>query len=72
MTYYVVVTRDKRQFVIDRFMSIEMAADKLVKERTFHRWTVLAQDRGRAAPMRELNQPEKTQLERQLYPTVSD
>jgi hypothetical protein len=49
-----------------------MAADKLVKERTFHRWTVLAQDGGKAAPMRELNQAEKTQLERQLYPTMSD
>ena len=47
MTYYAVVTRDNHRFVIDRFMSIEMAADKLVKERMFHKWTVLAQDGGR-------------------------
>lgn len=72
MTYYAVVTRDRRHLVLERYMSIETAADKIVRERMFHKWTVLAQDGGKAAPMRQLNKSERKQLERQLYPTLFD
>lgn len=72
MTYYAVVTRDRRRFVIDRFMSVEAAGDKIVRERSFHVWTVLAQDGGKAAKMRELNSSERKALERRLYPSLFD
>lgn len=72
MTYYVVVTRDKRRFVVERFYTIEAAANKIVLERAFDRWTVLAQDGGKGTPMRELHRLEKRRLESKLYPSLFD
>ena len=72
MTYYNVVTRDRRRLVIAHFSSIEAAGAKIVRESAFHSWTVLAQDGGKAAPMRELRSTEHRTLARVLYPTLHD
>ena len=72
MTRYVVVTRQGLH-PIDRFMSIEGAADYIVRETAFGRWKVLAQEGNSitaSTPYRELRPTEKRALERKLFPTL--
>jgi len=72
MTWYAVVTRDKRRLVIERFVSIGAAGNYIVRERRYHEWTVLAQDGGKAQPFRELRPIERKELERTLFPSLFD
>lgn len=72
MTWYVVVTRDRRHLVIERYSSVGGAADKIVRHRAFHQWTCLAQDGSKTAPMRMLNRSERKALEKGLYPSLFD
>lgn len=72
MTYYTVVTRQRRTPVSERFLTIESAATYIVHKRSFHRETVLAQDGGKSAPFRELHVNEQRRLEAKLYPTLFD
>ncbi len=72
MTRYVVVTRQDR-LPVERFVTIESAADYIVREIAFGRWTVLAQEANRitaSTPYRELRQHERRAMERKLYPTL--
>lgn len=72
MTRYVVVTR-KDRLPVERFMTVEAAADYIVHERAFARWTVLAQEANTIAastPYRALRPSEQRTLERKLYPTL--
>lgn len=72
MTRYVVVTRDSL-LPVQRFMTIEAAADYIVKEKAFGRWKVLAQEANRitaSTPYRQLQQHEKIKMERKLFPTL--
>lgn len=72
MTRYVVVTRPDK-LPIERFVTIESAADYIVRERAFGRWTVLAQEANRitaSTPYRELREHERRSLEAKLYPTL--
>jgi hypothetical protein len=68
----VVVTREGTH-PVERFITIEAAADYIVHERAFGRWTVKAQEANRitaATPYRELLRHEKQALERKLFPTL--
>jgi hypothetical protein len=72
MTRYVVVTR-QGMLPIERFMSVEAAADYIVREAAFGRWMVKAQEGNKitaSTPMRDLRPTEKSKLERKLYPTL--
>jgi hypothetical protein len=72
VTRYVVVTR-QGLLPIERFMSVEAAADYIVRETAFGRWKVLAQEANQitaATPYRELRPTEKRKLERKLFPTL--
>lgn len=72
MTRYVVVTR-KDKLPVERFVNIEAAADYIVREKAYGRWTVLAQDANRitaSTPYRDLRVHEKRALEQRLYPTL--
>lgn len=72
VTRYVVVTRQGTH-PVERFYSVEGAADYIVRERAFGRWKVLAQDANRitaSTPYRELRPTEKLTLERKLFPTL--
>ena len=74
LTRYVVVTRQGTH-PVDRFITIEAAADYIVRERAFGRWKVLAQEANKitaATPYRELLKHEKQALERKLFPTLFD
>lgn len=71
MTWYIVVTKDKRRLPIDRFATLEGAGNKIYRERSFDKWTVLAQDGTKgSAPARELTKRERLDLERCLYPSL--
>jgi hypothetical protein len=70
MTYYTVVTRENRTPVSERFLTIESAADYIVRGRAFHRQTVLAQDGSKSSPFRELQRHESRRLEAKLYPSL--
>jgi hypothetical protein len=72
MTRYVIVTRDRRRHTVERCSSVASAADKIVRDKGFHVWTVLAQKGPETAPMRQLNKAERKQLERALYPSLFD
>lgn len=72
MTRYVVVTR-KDRLPVQRFITIEEAADYIVHERSFARWTVLAQEANRitaGTPYRNLRPTELRALEARLFPTL--
>lgn len=72
MTRYVVVTRQDH-LPVERFITIEGAADYIVREKAFGRWTVLAQEANKitaSTPYRELRPTEKYALERRLFPTL--
>lgn len=72
MTRYVVVTR-KDRIPIDRFITVEAAADYIIREKAFDRWTVLAQEGNRitaATPYRELRPTESAALEKKLFPSL--
>jgi hypothetical protein len=72
VTNYVVVTR-KDRLPVDRFMTIESAADYIVREKAFARWTVMAQEANKitaSTPYRRLRPTEQEKLERRLYPTL--
>lgn len=72
MTRYVVVTR-KDRLPIERFVTIEAAADYIVRERAFAKWTVLVQEANKitaSTPYRDLRQHEKYALEAKLYPAL--
>lgn len=72
MTRYVVVTRQGLH-PVERFMTVEGAADYIVRERAFGRWKVLAQDANKitaSTPYRDLRPTEKIALERKLFPTL--
>lgn len=70
-THYVVVTRSKPPLPISRHMFLRDAADKIVYEKMFDKWKVLAQDgRTASAPMRTLTHSEQAELERRLYPSL--
>jgi hypothetical protein len=74
VTRYVVVTRQGLH-PIDRFMTIEAAADYIVRETKFGQWKVLAQEANRitaSTPYRELRPTEKRKLEQKLFPTLYD
>ena len=74
VTCYTVVTREGRH-PIQRFHTVEGAADYIVRERAFGRWKVLAQEANKAdatTPYRELRPTEKQALERKLFPTLFD
>lgn len=72
MTTFVVVTRDKK-IPIQRYRSIAAAGDRIVQERKYSQWTVLAQEgETSSAPYRALTQHERRQLEKCLYPTLFD
>lgn len=73
MTRYVVVTRSKPMLPIQHFITIEAAADYIVREKAFGRWTVCAQEANKitaSTPYRELLKHEKAALEQRLYPTL--
>lgn len=72
MTNYVVVTRNTN-LPVDRFITIEAAAEYIVREKAFARWTVLAQEGNRitaSTPYRKLRPTEQRKLEQKLYPTL--
>ncbi len=72
MTRYVVVTRDGLH-PIERFYTIEEAANYIVRETAFGRWTVLCQEGNKitaGTPYRELRPTEKAKLEQRLFPTL--
>lgn len=72
VTRYVVVTRE-HTLPVERFMSIEAAADFIVRERAFGKWKVLAQEANKitaATPYRQLLKHEKQVLDRKLFPTL--
>lgn len=72
MTRYVVVTRDA-MLPVERFVDVESAADYIVREKAYGRWTVMAQEANRitaTTPYRKLRQHEKRRLEQRLYPTL--
>ncbi len=72
MTRYVVVTR-KDRLPVERFYTVEEAADYIVREVAYGKWTVLVQEANRitaSTPYRELLQHEKRRLEQRLYPTL--
>ncbi len=74
MTRYVVVTRQGLH-PIERFMSIDAAANYIVHETKFGEWKVLAQDANKitaSTPYRELRPTEKHALEAKLFPTLYD
>lgn len=69
-TWYVVVTRDGT-LPINHYLTIGDAADRIVKDRAFAKWKVLAQHgKAAGAPMRELSREERVVLEQKLYPTL--
>jgi hypothetical protein len=72
LTYYTVVTREHRTPVSERFLTIETAANYIVRGRSFNKHTVLAQDGGKGAPFRELQRHEHRRLEAKLYPALFD
>jgi hypothetical protein len=72
MTRYVVVTRQGTH-PVQRFITLEAAADYIVHERAFGRWTVKAQEANKitaVTPYRELLPHEHRTLERKLFPTL--
>jgi hypothetical protein len=71
MTWYIIVTRDAHKTPISRHVTIEDAGNKIHRERTFGKWTVVAQDGDRASTIaRELTKHEKLKLEKTLYPSL--
>lgn len=67
---YVVVTR-KTHVPVQRFATIEAAADKIVRERALATWTVLAQEGLTAsATMRQLTRAERKKLEKAMFPSL--
>ena len=70
MTRYVVVTREGR-LPVERFITVEAAANYIVRERKFADWTLLAQDADHAASSyRKLLPHERRVLEAKLYPSL--
>lgn len=72
MKRYVVVTR-QGTLPVERYHTVEAAADKIVREVAFGRWTVLAQEANRitaSTPYRDLYPTERRALERKLFPTL--
>lgn len=72
MQRYVVVTR-KDHLPVERFVDIESAANYIVRETAFGRWTVLVQEANRitaGTPYRELRDHEKRTLMSRLFPTL--
>lgn len=72
MKRYVVVTR-KDKVPIERFATIEGAADLIVKRVGFAHWTVLAQEANKitaSTPYKKLLPGERRTLEQKLYPTL--
>jgi hypothetical protein len=72
MTRFVVVTRDNR-LPVERFYTVEAAANYISRQEKFGDWTVLCQDGDRitaSTPYRELTMHERRQLEKALYPTL--
>lgn len=72
MTRFVVVTRDNR-LPIERFYTVESAANYIARQEKYGDWTVLAQDGNQitaSTPYRELTMHERRQLEKALYPTL--
>ena len=58
---------------IERFITLEAAADYIVHEKAFGRWKVRAQEANKitaATPYRELLKHEHQTLERKLFPTL--
>jgi hypothetical protein len=58
---------------IERFIDVASAADYIVHETAFGRWTVLAQEANRitaSTPYRELREHEKRVLLSRLFPTL--
>jgi hypothetical protein len=69
---YVVVTR-KDLLPVQRFVDVESAADYIVHEQAFGRWTVLVQEANRitaGTPYRDLRDHEKRALMAKLFPTL--
>lgn len=72
MTRYVVVTR-KDGLPIERFFTVETAANYIVREVMFASWTVKAQEANKitaSTPYRDLRPTEQLKLESQLFPTL--
>lgn len=72
VTNYVVVTRNTN-LPVERFYTIESAADYIVREKAFARYTVLVQEGNRitaSTPYRKLRPTEQAALEKRLYPTL--
>ena len=72
LTRYVVVTRAGTH-PVERFFTLEAAADYIVREKAFGRWKVLAQEANKitaSTPYCELRPTEKEALERRLFPTL--
>lgn len=70
---YVVVTRDRHALPVTRFLTVEAAADYIVRERAFVRLTILAQEGNNltaSTPYRELTRAERAVFERKLYPSL--
>ena len=57
---------------VARFHSLEDAAARIVRERSFGVHTVLKQGRWASSPMEALTHEEKKRLERCLYPSLFD
>ena len=72
MPWYVVVTRDRHRTPISRHVTVEDAGNKIHRERSFDRWTVLAQEGRANGPARPLTHLERLKLERQLYPSLHE
>lgn len=69
---YVVVTR-KDRLPVERFVDVESAANYIVRETAFGKWTVLVQEANRitaSTPYRALREHEKRTLMAKLFPTL--
>ncbi len=72
LTRYVVVTR-KARLPVKHCLTIEEAADYIVRERAFDRWEVLAQEGNKiiaGTPYRGLRPTEQYKLEAKLFPSL--
>lgn len=67
-----VVTREGL-LPVERFITVEAAADYIVRERAFARWTVLAQEANKISagtPYRKLRPTELRAFEARIFPSL--
>ncbi len=73
MTRYVVVSRKDCIPISDGLLDVEAAADYIIRNQAFDKWTVLAQEANRITPTtkyRALRPTEARRLEAKLFPSL--